>query len=54
MSAFCFGDILQAINTELEQANFKNCLVILSDAIILNRLSPLTTVLDVLSPSELI
>jgi hypothetical protein len=54
ISAFCLGDIRQAIRTELEQANFKNYLVILCELMILKRDSPDTTVPEVLNPSELI
>jgi hypothetical protein len=54
MSAFYFGDILQAIRTALEQASLRNCFVILSLDMILKRDSPLTTVPDWRSPSELI
>ncbi len=42
------------MRTELEQASFKKFLVILSDAIILNKLSPLTTVAECRNPSEFI
>jgi hypothetical protein len=54
ISAFYFGDILQAIKTALEQASFKNYFVILSLDMILKRDSPETTVAEVLNPSELI
>ena len=54
ISAFYLGDILQAINTELEQDSLINCYFILSFAIILNNDSPATTVAEFLIPSELI
>lgn len=54
MSAFCLGDILQAISTCDEHASFKNYCTILLLLVILNSDSPETTVADFLNPSELI
>jgi hypothetical protein len=53
-SDFCLGDILHAITAYDDVASFKNYLVSLSLAIILNNDSPDITVADLRMPSELI